>query len=597
MIIALRHQGLLCVKVQREGLVGDVTRKLRGKWSKKWNCIIAHWTSFNCAKILELAHLYGWDGKDPQALAEIERLGWPVVIKEPSLFPGIKTMPNACMIDQEAEEAMRRLEADYLSRPLWRHQRDAFRTLFRLNGAILDMGMGTGKTMTTIALVGNQKHDFGMIVCPKTVIDVWPLEFQKNCKKKFHIYTGTGKKSQSIAKYVKQMEKEIHLANVHRRPFVFVCNYEAIWQGALREFIEDNSFDYVVFDEVHRLKAPSGVASKFASKIRKSAGTIFGCTGTLLPHSPIDAFGVFRPVDPAVFGEHFIPFRATYAEMGGFEGKQIVRFKNEDYMHRLISSISYRVKTEDAVDLPEATHVTRKCALGPATMKIYRDMASEMFAEFEGNELTAANALVKVLRLMQITSGVVKDSSGDSHRVGSEKAELFADVLSDIEQREPVVVFCRFTADIAAVKAAAITQGRTVSELSGKANELKDWQAGNTDVLVVQIKAGKEGVDFTRARICFYYSMTHSLGEYEQSLRRNHRPGQTRPVLYIHLVAEGTVDEEIYRGLEKKKNVVLSVLEGVVRAGFAARRTTNENMINDAIGMARAMFGGQDASS
>lgn len=597
MIVAVHHHGLLCVQVQRVGLVGDVTRKLRGKWSKKWNCILAAWTSFNCAKVLELAHEYGWSGTDPEALAKIERLGWPVILKESSLFPKIKTTTNACLVDQEAEEAMRRLEADYLTRPLWRHQRAAFKALFRLNGAILDMGMGTGKTMTTIALVGNQKHDFGMIVCPKAVIDVWPLEFEKNCKKKFHIYTGTGKKSQNIEKYVKQMEKEIHIAEIYKRPFVFVCNYEAIWQGALKEFIEKCKFDYVVFDEVHRLKAPSGVASKFAAKIRKSAGTIFGCTGTLLPHSPIDAFGVFRPVDPAVFGEHFIPFRATYAEMGGFEGKQIVKFKNEEFMHKLISSISYRIKTEDAVDLPEATHVTRKCKLEPATMKIYNDMAREMFAEFEGNELTAANALVKVLRLMQITSGVIKDSSGDSHRVGSEKAQLFADVLSDIDQKEPVIVFCRFTADIEAVTAAAIAQGRTVSELSGKKNELKDWQAGNTDVLVVQIKAGKEGVDFTRARICFYYSMTHSLGEYEQSLRRNHRPGQLRAVLYIHLVAEGTVDEEIYRGLEKKKNIVLSVLEGIVRAGYQARKGANEAMMNDAIGMARAIFGGQDAGS
>ena len=591
MINAKRHQGLLCVQVGRPGLVSDVKRKLRGKYDNKWQCVVADWTSFNCAKTLELAHQFGWAGAQPEALAEIEYNGWPVILKEPSLFPEIKTMPSKAIIEMEAEEKMRNLEEDYLARPLWKHQREAFRTLFRLNGAVLDMGMGTGKSMTTIALIGAGKHDFGMIVCPKSVISVWPLEFERNCKKKFQVYTGTGKKSQSIAQYVKGMQKEVRIAEAYKRPFVFVCNYEAMWQGALAEFIEANKFDYIVFDEVHRLKAPSGTASKFASKISRSASRVFGCTGTLLPHSPVDAFGVLRPVDPAVFGKHFIPFRTTFVEMGGFEKKQVVGFKHQMLMHRLISSISYRVTTDDALDLPPFTHIVRHCELESKTRKVYESMESDMFAEFEGNELTAANALVKVLRLMQITSGVVKDECGNNVRVGEEKAKLFADILEDIDMKEPVVVFCNFTADIEAVTKAAEKQGRSVSELSGKRNELAAWQNGETDVLVVQIKAGKEGVDFTRACVCFYYSIGHSLGDYEQSLRRPHRPGQTRPVRYFHLVAKGTVDEDIYAALEKKKDVVLSVLEGVVRKGYEKRAG---GMIDEAVrdAMLLAGFGG-----
>jgi SNF2 family DNA or RNA helicase len=208
-------------------------------------------------------------------------------------------------------------------------------------------------------------------------------------------------------------------------------------------------------------------------------------------------------------------------------------------------------------------------------------MATNLIAEFEGNELTAANALVKVVRLMQITSGVIRDAEKVAHRIGSEKIKLFADILEDIDPAEPTVVFCRFTADIEAVRKAAEKLGRTTSELSGKRNDLKAWQAGETNTLVVQIKAGKEGVDFTRARYCFYYSMTHSLGEYEQSLRRNHRPGQERAVFFIHLVAEDTVDEDIYAGLEKKKRIVLSVLEGVVRRS-AKTKEEADRLVNKA---------------
>jgi SNF2 family DNA or RNA helicase len=310
-----------------------------------------------------------------------------------------------------------------------------------------------------------------MVVCPKAVIDVWPLEFQKNCKTPFVIYTGTGKKSQTITKYVAGLEKSYRNAEVMKRPFLFVCNYEAMWQGHLKEFISMNNFDYVVFDEVHRLKSPSGVASKFAAKMRSSALRIFGCTGTLLPHSPLDAFGSFRAVDPAVFGDSYIPFRSTYAEMGEIKVKQktkdgkeketsvqVKKFKKRAVT--FITSISFRVKTEDAVDLPPATHIIRKCSLAPATRKIYMDMANELVADFEGNTLTAANALVKVVRLMQITSGVIRDADKVSHRIGNEKASLFEDVLEDIAPEEPIVVFCRFTADIQAAKDVAEKTGR-----------------------------------------------------------------------------------------------------------------------------------------
>ena len=83
---------------------------------------------------------------------------------------------------------------------------------------------------------------------------------------------------------------------------------------------------------------------------------------------------------------------------------------------------------------------------------------------------------------------------------------------------------------------------RTARELSGSRHELEEWQDGAGQVLAVQIQAGGLGVDLTRAAYCIYYSLGFSLSEYEQSLARVHRPGQTRPVAYYHLIAEHTVD-------------------------------------------------------
>ena len=84
-------------------------------------------------------------------------------------------------------------------------------------------------------------------------------------------------------------------------------------------------------------------------------------------------------------------------------------------------------------------------------------------------------------------------------------------------------------------------------------------------MLAVQIQAGGVGVDLTRARYCCFYSPSFSLGDYEQARARVHRPGQTRKVTYIKLIAPDTVDERIYEALSSKKDVVRYVLETLGR--------------------------------
>jgi SNF2 family DNA or RNA helicase len=101
-------------------------------------------------------------------------------------------------------------------------------------------------------------------------------------------------------------------------------------------------------------------------------------------------------------------------------------------------------------------------------------------------------------------------------------------------------------------------------ELSGRRDQLKEWledKSNDKPILAVQIQAGGVGIDLTRSRYGIYYSLGFSLGDYLQSLARIHRPGQTRPVAYYHLLIRGTVDEIIMRALAARQNVVDSVLE------------------------------------
>jgi SNF2 family DNA or RNA helicase len=146
------------------------------------------------------------------------------------------------------------------------------------------------------------------------------------------------------------------------------------------------------------------------------------------------------------------------------------------------------------------------------------------------------------------------------HRIDDAKRKLLADTLEDMGKDEPVVVFCRYHLDLDAVHEACQAVGFESLELSGRRDELAGWQNGSGQVLAVQISAGGVGVDLTRARFSVFYSLSFSLGDYDQALARVHRPGQTRPVEYVHLVAKNTVDVKIMRALERRAEIVGAIL-------------------------------------
>jgi SNF2 family DNA or RNA helicase len=273
----------------------------------------------------------------------------------------------------------------------------------------------------------------------------------------------------------------------------------------------------------------------------------------------MDIYAVFRFLDVRIYGPSFSAFRQKYAVMGGYQRKQITGFQRLDELEQLMSRITFRVGKE-VLDLPPETHVTYYCDLAGEALRIYRDLEQDFVARVLDGTVTAANAMVKLLRLQQVTGGVVPTDDGIARRVDNSKQKLLADTLEDIGKDEPVVVFCRFHADLDAVHEACEQNEFASLELSGRRDELKRWQDGEAQVLAVQISAGGVGVDLTRARYSMYYSLSFSLGEYDQALSRVHRPGQTRPVEHIHLVARNTVDVKIMRALEKRAEIVQAIL-------------------------------------
>jgi SNF2 family DNA or RNA helicase len=445
----------------------------------------------------------------------------------------------------------------------WRHQKAAFKFCIDhfaagLRGILLAMGMGTGKSLVACMLILALVARRVLIACPLRVVQVWVTQFERHVGVPV-VIVALDEDAGSVAQKQELAAEKLKLAAAMNVPFICVINYDSSWRQPFASWAEKIQWDAIFADEAHRLKTPGGKASMEFKRLRLRASHRIALTGTPLPHGPMDIYAVFRFLDITILGPSFSAFRQKYAVMGGYQRKQITGFQRLDELESLMSRITFRVGPE-VLDLPPATEVTYHCALTGEAARIYKDLDEDFVARVKNGTVTAANAMVKLLRLQQVTGGCVPTDDGSTHRVDSSKLKLLADTLEDIGQDEPAVVFCRFHADLDAVHKACEANGYSALELSGRRDELKRWQNGEAQVLAVQIDAGGEGVDLTRARYSIFYSIGFRLEKYNQAKARTHRPGQNKPVTHIHLVARSTVDVKIMRALEKRADIVESIL-------------------------------------
>lgn len=450
----------------------------------------------------------------------------------------------------------------------WAHQAAAY-TFFRdrLVG-LADMYMATGKSKVATDLANNVGVRSLLIMCPVAVMGVWRRELERHSPTKHqwvvHIMDKRVGSSERKARYISDVRA---MADALRTKLAIVINYESIWREPLASEITRHHWDMIIGDELHRIKGPQSAVSKYCAKLRHCSTRRLGLTGTPMAHSPMDLFAQFRFLDPGIYGSSYHRFRSRYAISGHFGADHIVGFKNQEELARRMSLITFSVGKE-VLDLPPVQHIEIPITLEPKTRRQYDTLEAEAVLEVAKGTITAANALVRMLRLSQVTGGFcMVDDDGtvakDDRIVefGTEKEDTLADLLEDLN--EPVVVACRYTRDLSVVRRITEKLGRRYGEVSGQQKDLTEHATmpEDIDVMGVQVASGGVGIDLQRARVILLFSISWSLGDYEQLLARVHRPGQTRNVVYYHLVAEQTVDQTVYQALRDKRVVIDAVLD------------------------------------
>lgn len=451
-------------------------------------------------------------------------------------------------------------------RNLWRHQLGGFHYLKSKSGiAMMSMGMGTGKSYTLISYLLNEpKLKTCLILCPSAVLGVWRGQFAEYAPEVPILIldpdVGNGKEKVKLA--------DRWLANEFDGLRVVVCNFESARIEPLKTWFLKRRWDVSVLDESHRCKDPTGVTGKFTEKLRNVSARRICLTGTPMPHSPADIFSQYRFLNPNLLGTSFVRFKRRYAIAGFFN--EVIGWRRKEELSRIFHSAAYEVSS-DVLDLPSVQHIEREFTLPKESLAIYKALWLEMVAEVKGGACSVDNALVKLIRAQQITSGFLpldQNTGEDVQQVAelnTAKADLLAEILKDIAPSETVVVFAKHTRDLRAIEATAEKLGRVYGEVSGSRNDLTSAAKipEGIQVFGAQIKSGGVGVDFTRSCFAVLYSIDFSLGNYDQMLARLVRPGQKRPVVFVKLIAKGTVDRRIYNALQERREVVESVVEAI----------------------------------
>lgn len=366
-------------------------------------------------------------------------------------------------------------------------------------------------------------------------------------------------------------------------PKVLLVHYEMV--SSIIRKIHKRSWSTVIYDESQRLKARGSKQSRAAARFKNADQKII-LSGTPVEQAPQDLWAQFRFALPGVFGKRWESFAERWLKPTGYMGYKW-KFRKEKLgaFLELIEPHIHRVTKSEVLDLPPITILRRTVDLLGDQARIYREVTDDMIADVGDRTVTCDLAVTQLIRQQQIAGGYVRldcneadyaavrgtkrVAKGPMVRVGRAKLRAVARVLE--REDPPIVVFCQYSCEVAAVRHLVMSRqfrGRqlTVAEISGEEKKtrtatVEKFQRGEIDVLVCQVKAGGVGLDLQNSCVGIFYSSTWSWIDFDQAIARLHRNGQTRPVRFYLIQAANTVDTDIWTALITKESVTHAVLD------------------------------------
>ena len=445
------------------------------------------------------------------------------------------------------------------------------------------MEMGTGKSKVLLdniaVLYDKGKINGALIIAPKGVYKNWfdseiPQHLVKHIQKKAILWQANITEKQQF-KLNSLFKSEIDL-------HILIMNVEAFSTKKGVAFAEKFLLSHntlMAIDESTTIKTPTAKRTKAIVKLGEIAKYRRILTGSPVTKSPLDLYKQCEFLDPWLLDHSsYYTFRTRYAIMrsANFNGRSVqivVGYKNLEELSEKLKPFSYRILKDDCLDLPPKTFMKRVIQLTPEQNKVYQQMKQLALAELNGKRITTVNVITQLMRLQQITCGHFKADDGSLQEIKNNRITELMDLIEEIEGK--AIIWAHWRHDIATIvreiekeyPGSVMTYyGDTTTDDRQKA--IKEIQNPESKVrfLVGTPQTGGYGITLTGASTMIYYSNGYDLEKRQQSEARIDRIGQKKPMTYIDILAEDTVDEKIVKALRKKENIATQIMGEELKA-------------------------------
>ena len=439
----------------------------------------------------------------------------------------------------------------------YRYQRQAEEWIMEHPSCGLFLEMGLGKTVVTLTAIDRliyerMEVDRVLVIAPLRVAStVWAQEAAK-WEHTRHL---------RVARVLGSAEER--KAALREDADIYVINREnVVW---LTEYLQRDlwKFDMVVVDELSSFKSAQAARFRALRRMRPRMKRFVGLTGTPAPNGLIDLWAQVYLMDGGErLGKTLGGYRQRYFTEGRRNAQVVFNWVPKEGADRAIaeklSDICVSMKAADYLTLPERLEYRVPVVLEAAAKAKYVELERNLVLPLEGSVVTAQTAAVVTGKLLQMAGGAVYDTEQKWHEIHRAKLDALHDLVEE-SQGQPMLVYYGYRHDLQRLLE-EFPQARVLST----AADVENWNAGRIPMLLAHPDSAGHGLNLQAGgHIMVWFSLTWSLEKYQQANARLYRQGQGKPVQIYHLVAEGTMDEQVMRVLSGKERRQDALIEAV----------------------------------
>lgn len=467
------------------------------------------------------------------------------------------------------------------------HQAAAVAKLAPLRVGGLFMEQGTGKTRTAIELAHRRAGRYDRLVW------LCPVALKHTAWREWHTHTDLP--SGQVAMWDdRTSERSLPAALVH------IIGLEALSSSArvvlaLQQLITTRTF--VVLDESSYIKGHRAYRTQRATVLTQRVRYRLILTGTPITQGVEDLFAQLYFLSPKILGyQSWYSFAANHLEYSDTHRGLVVRAHRTDLLAAKVAPYVYQVTKAECLALPAKQYSARSYQITPEQWAAYAEAKALTFDRIEQMD-DPADSIYWIFRLFgwlqQIVCGFWRHPEHGEVHYPHRRLEVLTRALPASGKVIIWAKYRRCVADIVTALGSAHGADQ-VAQLTGERSpaqreaELARWRpAGGARFLVATPAVGGHGLTLNEAHCAVFYTNGFKYSERAQAEDRLHRIGQTQPVTYLDIVADGTIDERIQRALARKEGLADSFrreVQSLRGAGKAEARRAIRRIIEEAVG-------------